>query len=108
MAFTFGEVRQNLQKKGFQEDAKPRDHHYLYFYYKGKRSHLYTKTSRGKDREDVRHPVEKEMKMQLRLTTSQLSDLAKCPMGEPEYIKAMLERGELKEEEDKDKKGKRK
>lgn len=93
MAFTFGDVRESLKKKGFREEA--RDHYYLYFYFEGKRTHLYTKCSHGADRDDVRHTVEQAMKLQLRLTTAQLAELVECTMGEAQYIAAMKARGEL-------------
>jgi hypothetical protein len=94
MAFTFGEIRKNLKKKGFTEDVK-RDHVYLNHYYEGKSTGAYTKVSHGGNKDDVGHDLVKAMKMQLRLSTNaEVSDLAKCPMSEERYI-AILKAGKV-------------
>jgi predicted RNA binding protein YcfA (HicA-like mRNA interferase family) len=86
MAFTFGDVRKNLKKKGFVED-KSGDHIYLNHYHQGKATGSYTKVSHGANKDDVGPDLIRRMKDQLKLSTnSQVNDLAKCPMSEASYV----------------------
>lgn len=94
MAFTFGDVRRSLTKKGFKEE-KSRDHIYLRFYYNGKVSHLYTKCSHGADKDDIRHPVANAMKKQLSLTRAQMEELIECTMTQQRYVETLEAAGVL-------------
>lgn len=95
MAFTFGDVRRSLKRKGFTEETD-RHHIYLRLYYKGKKTHVYTKCSHGADRDDVRHGVASAMKQQLQLSTrKQLEDLVECPLSQDDYLVLLQEAGAL-------------
>lgn len=100
MAFTFGEVRRSLTKKGFKEDTD-RDHIYLRFFYNGKRAAVYTKCSHGANKEDIRHGVANAMKRQLKLTQSQLEDFVECTLSEEKYIELLQSSGVLPKPETK-------
>ena len=96
MTFKFGDVRRNLKTKGFVEEQG--DHKFLYLYYKGKRTHIYTKCSHGKDREDVGNSLVSAMKSQLNLQNrKQVEDLVKCPMSLDTYLELLVEAGVLPE-----------
>jgi hypothetical protein len=94
MAFTFGDVRKNLKKKGFVEE---KSHHiYLHHEHEGQRAGAYTYVSHGKSGESVGHGVEKAMKLQLKLqTTEQVRRLVECPMDGEEYTAVLRETGGL-------------
>jgi hypothetical protein len=84
MTFTFRDVRKNLKKKGFVEE---KGHHiYLHHEHEGRRTGVYTYVSHGKSRETAGHDIEKAMKLQLKLqTTEQVRRLVECPMDGPVF-----------------------
>lgn len=95
MAFTFGDVRRSLKKKGFVEE-KDRHHVYLRLFYKGKKTHIYTYCSHGADSQDIRHAVASAMKLQLALDTrKQLEDLINCPMSLETYLGVLQEKDSI-------------
>ena len=78
MPFSFGDVLQNLMRKGFVEDSS-KHHVFLHFYYEGKKTPLYTKCSHGADGDDVRHAAASAMKKQLAFDTrQQLDEFVSC------------------------------
>ena len=95
MAFKFGDVSRNLQRKGFALD--PNAHHsYLCFYRNGKKTRLYTYVSHGKSGDDVGDAIVRSMKRQLGLgTMQQVRDLVECPMDEATYIAELIKSGKL-------------
>jgi hypothetical protein len=95
MAFTFGDVRKSLRKKGFAEE-RDRDHVYLRFYFNGRKTHVYTKCSHGADGDDIRHPVANAMKRQLDLDSrKELEGLINCPMTQEAYIELLQGKNSL-------------
>jgi len=87
------EIETSLQNKGFQRDEE-RDHIFYYFFYKGKKTKVRTKISRGSKYKDYGMDLLKMMKIQLRLDgLSEVKDLLICPMDESQYIKILLNKG---------------
>lgn len=94
MPFKVRDVRRSLKTKGFVEDNE--HHKYLYFYYKGKATALYTYTSHGKDSDDVGDGIVGKMKRQLGLRNNgQVNRLIECSMSEADYIKFLIEQNQL-------------
>ena len=81
----------NLKKKGFND--APGDHLFLEFYYNGKFI-LHTKISHGSHK-DIGTPLIKLMANQCKLTKVQFEDFASCTLSEKEYIKILIDNGEI-------------
>jgi hypothetical protein len=96
MSFTAGDVIRNLGGKGFV--SKRSGHHiYLYLYHNGKKTHLYTYVSHGKEAEQVGNDNQHAMKRQLGLDTMrQVRDLVNCPMTQPQYVQTLVQAGRLR------------
>jgi hypothetical protein len=81
----------NLKKKGFIDAGG--DHNYLEFHYKGKLV-LYTKISRGSDRE-INDYLIKQMYTQCKLDKKEFIDLAKCPLSKEKYLEILAKKNLL-------------
>jgi hypothetical protein len=94
MTFSFREVRKNLKKKGFVEES---NHHvFLHHEVEGRRTGAYTYVPHGKAKQDVGHDIERSMKLQLALqTTEQVRRLVECPMDSAEYLAILRVSGRL-------------
>lgn len=79
-------------KKGFRDERGRKDIFY-YFYYKGKKSHIFTKMSHNPGDLDEWHIT--QMAKQVKLKKNQFIDLIDCPLIEEDLIKIYLELGEL-------------
>jgi len=87
------EIETSLQNKGFQRDEE-RDHIFYYFFYKGKKTKVRTKISRGSKYKDYGTDLLKMMKRDLYLDRlNELGDLLVCPMDESQYISILLNKG---------------
>lgn len=82
-----------LNKKGFEmEDS--RDHRFWFFLYKGQRTEIRTKTSRGSKYKDYPIGLLKRIKEQLRLDSlNQLKDLVECPIDKEDYEEILKKKG---------------
>lgn len=86
------EIRANLLSKGFQIEES--HHEFLWFYFNGKRTHIKTRLSHGKD--EYGPKLISLMKKQVKLNSKkEVEDLLKCPMSEEKYIEILMENGEL-------------
>ena len=81
----------NLKKKGFYD--APGDHKYLEFFHKGKLI-LATKISHGAAHDINEHLIAK-MANQCKLNKKDFINLASCPLSEEEYIKKLIDRGDI-------------
>lgn len=91
------EAESSLGRKGFICDEK-RDHHFWYFWYKGKRTIVRTKVSTGTKYKTLGHDILNAMKQQLQLDTlSDVKDLLKCPIDLDQYIQILLLKGKIKD-----------
>jgi hypothetical protein len=79
-------------KKGFKEDRGRKDIFY-YFYYNGKKSHIFTKMSHNPGDLDEWHIS--QMATQIKLTKKQFVDLVDCPLLEKDLIEIYLIKKEL-------------
>jgi hypothetical protein len=87
------DIRAGLLGKGFQEEVD-RDHVYFWFYFEGKRSAIRTKVSHGAT--DIPAPLIGQMGKQLRLNKEGFLQLIDCPMDLAQYIKILIDKGEIK------------
>lgn len=86
------EVENNLLSKGFE--MKAGNHKFFYFYYQGKKSSIFTKTSHSsKELDDY---LIKQMSRQLKLEKSDFIKFASCTISEEEYINHLIKNGFLK------------
>lgn len=83
--FKARKVKQSLAKKGFEEESS--DHYYFVLCENGKKTRVYTKTSRNN--QDIDDPLISLMSQQLHLTKRQFMDLINCPLSKEEYIKIL-------------------
>lgn len=85
-------VERALPTKGF--DVEEGDHRYFHHTYRGKRTGVYTKVSRGKKYADLGNDLVHAMKRQLGLqTTRDFRDLVECPMSGADYIAKLKQSG---------------
>jgi hypothetical protein len=83
-----------LARKGFRKEEASRDHCFWWFYYQGKKTHIFTKISRGSGYKDYGDELLNKVKLQLRLdTVGQLRDFVDCPMTEQDYITYLKGKG---------------
>lgn len=89
------QIKKALQEKGFTP-VDDRDHTFYYFYYKGKKTKVRTKISRGSAYKDYDDELFGKMKSQLCLdNVKQVRDLLECPMSEKTYIAELQKKGLL-------------
>lgn len=90
------DLERALARKGFHKEEASRDHRFWWFYYQGKKTHIFTKISRGSAYRDYSGDLLNKVKLQLRLDTlQQLRDLVDCSMNEQDYILHLKHRGVL-------------
>jgi len=84
-----------LKTKGFKEKPK-RDHIYYFFYYKGKKTHIFTKISHGEN--EIHDKNCSSMARQIKLNNAQFRDFVSCPLTPEQYLKFLLDSEYLKEQ----------
>jgi hypothetical protein len=90
------DIQSGLEAKGFRL-APARDHEYLHLYVQGRKTHVFTKLSRGTRYRDYGDALLKRVKQQLRLANlGELRDLVRCPMSGKDYVRLLYQRGELR------------
>lgn len=85
-------AHQSLLKKGFQ-DERNRDHIFYYFYYNGKKSHLFTKMSHNPG--DLDDYLLSRMAEQLKISKTEFIEFINCNLREEGLISIYLRDGEL-------------
>lgn len=85
-ALSAKETQRNLCKKGFRQEEG--DHHFLYFYYNGKREAIKTKISHNMS--DLDDYLISAMARQIKLSKIDFIAFAKCRMSEEEYIMQLV------------------
>ncbi|WP_167396563.1 hypothetical protein [Leptospira ellinghausenii] len=89
----------SLVRKGFVEQPA-RDHHFYFFYYKGKKTNIFTKISHGSDYKEYRDRLFSSVKKQLRFKTNEdLKKFSECTFTEEQYIKLLQEEGLIENDE---------
>lgn len=87
------EVENNLVSKGFKK--KDGNHKFFYFYYKGKKSSIFTKTSHSS--KEIDDYLIRQMSKQLKLDKTDFVKFASCTLSESEYIQILINNGFLRE-----------
>lgn len=91
-------MMKSLSRKGFQEKIGG-DHFYFTFYYKGKKTSVVTKFSRGSSYKEYHGRLFSEVKRQLKFEDSKdLIDFCICTFSEQQYIAHLLKQGHIKDE----------
>lgn len=88
------EMRQALASKGFQE--RPGDHKYYSFYFRGKKTSVWTKFSHGSS--EYGDSLLGAVKRQLKVTKQQMDDLFDCPLDEAGYARLLIDQGVIRDE----------
>jgi hypothetical protein len=91
------EVDAVLKLKGFQVKDK-KDHVYYFFYYKGKKTNIFTKISHGE--QDIHDRNCSSMAKQMRLNNAQFRDFVDCALTAAAYLKFLLDSKHLNESQD--------
>jgi predicted RNA binding protein YcfA (HicA-like mRNA interferase family) len=90
-------IREALSAKGFRESPN-RDHCYLFFYLKGKKSSVFTKMSHGKS--EVGDGLISSMAKQVKLNKSQFQGLVECSLTADKYAELLISGGHVAEVKD--------
>lgn len=86
--------RQALSKKGFHDQGKGKDHHWMVLYVDGKKTHIKTKVSRGS--KDIPRRVFSAIYKQLNMPNhAYLLEYLKCPKSYEDYIQMLQENDAL-------------
>ncbi len=86
------QIESALLSKGFKIEET--HHEYFWFHYNGKRTHIKTRISHGKIEYSAN--LISAIKKQLKLSSKkEIEDLLNCPMSGNDYIKILLQKGEL-------------
>ena len=90
------DIESALKEKGFEMSTKKgRDHRYYHFWYKGKRTPIFTKISTGTRYRTIADGgvggVNK-MARSLKLSQQQFKELVRCPFKEKHYIAHLLDK----------------
>ena len=84
-------IESSLQKKGFKKDNS---HHKFYIlYYDGKKPSIKTKVSHSSD--EINDFLIKKMSRQTKLTSNEFIDLINCPLSYQQYIRILINKGEI-------------
>ena len=84
------EIHSGLKNKGFE--LNDGDHNFFYFIEKGKKTSVFTKTSKGTNYKTISDDLIGKMARQIRLTNQQFHVLIKCPLTREEYRSILLEK----------------
>lgn len=79
--FKAKDVKSSLSKKGFIDEGG--DHHYFVYYVDGKRTQVFTKTSRND--QDINDNLISMMAKQTHLSIKDFKDLINCPLSKECY-----------------------
>jgi hypothetical protein len=77
-----------LKLKGFKETDK-RDHVYYFFYYKGKKTNIFTKISHGEN--EIHDKNCSSMARQIRLNSAQFREFVACGLKTEMYLQLLLD-----------------
>jgi hypothetical protein len=91
------DVHAVLKSKGFQ-DKNTQDHVYYFFYYKGKKTNIFTKISHGE--REIHDKNCASMAKQMKLNNSQFREFVDCALTAAAYLKFLLDSKHLKESQD--------
>lgn len=99
------QVTKALKKKGFEADTgtgdNKRDHDFFHLLDRaGRKSAIFTKTSRGNKYKTLGDPLVAAMARQLRLTKDQFVDLVKCPLSKEAYAEIVFGPAPADDDED--------
>ena len=86
------DIAKSLENKGFVKAN--RDHAFYFLYINNKKSRIYTKLSWGI--KEYGSNLLSQIARRLRLSNSQLNDLLDCPLSKEDYVKLLLENGDIK------------
>ena len=81
-----GEIKKSLQKKGFVEEKRAKHIQYR-FYYKNRRTKIYTFVSRGAESKDISRSILSQMAEQCRVSNENFQKLIDCSLSDAEYVK---------------------
>jgi len=81
-------IKKSLLGKGFGA-AEGSKHTKYFFYYKGKKTSVFTFLSRGSSHKNYGKELLDKMSKQLKLTNSQFEELIECPLTEKDYIELL-------------------
>ena len=87
-------VESALLKKGFKVDAAKKDHKYYRFFYQGKETEIFTKTSHNG--QDIGSSLIKAMSQQLDMDKAFFKSFVSCTKTQSDYQKILQEKGRLK------------
>lgn len=88
-------VETALKRKGFT--LEPGDHRYYRLYVGAKKTAICTKVSMGSGYKTLGDQLVSAMATQLKLTNKEFHRLVDCDMSGEEYLKAMRDRGHVKD-----------
>ena len=77
-----------LKSKGFKETSK-RDHVYYFFYFKGKKTNIFTKISHNES--EIHDKNCSSMARQIKLNNAQFKDFVDCPLKSEMYLRLLLD-----------------
>ncbi len=85
-------AERSLLQKGFKKDQ--RNHKFFIFYYRDKKTDVFTYLSHGSRSEDIDDSLLKLIKKELRLDDNQQTrDLLNCPLDGQRYAEILLQKG---------------
>ncbi|MBT4526404.1 MAG: hypothetical protein HOC24_07630 [Deltaproteobacteria bacterium] len=92
MILKHSEVESSLLRKGFQASGKK--HLMYYFYYKNKKTPVFTFLSHGK--QDIDSYLISKMSKQVKLSKKDYLDLINCPLTKEKYTEKLKGLGVIK------------
>ncbi len=88
------DVQSALRRKGFVQSDN--DHEkFIYFLSNGKKSSVWTKTSRGSSHREISAGNLGKMARQCRLSSSDFEDLIDCPLSPEDYEQKLIQGGHV-------------
>lgn len=84
-----------LAKKGFALDDGRGDHDFYHLVVDGKKTHLFTKLSRGTKYRDLGAPLASAMATQVGLTKAEFLKLVECEIDGAALVKMLRARGNI-------------
>lgn len=90
MAFETADLEQALRTKGFVKKTKKKDHAYYYFQHEGHTyKTIWTKISYGSGYKTYSDDLERKVRSQLRLNSTDFRDFIKCPFTHEDFVKLL-------------------
>lgn len=81
------DVDSALKKKGFK-DALKRHHSYYFFWYKNKKTNIFTKISHNE--KDISDNLCSQMAKQIKLSNQEFKSFVSCPLQQEGYVAILL------------------